>query len=128
MAYTFGGFKIKSSPNDFSGLVTDGNRVALTGASAGYTQSFDASAGPVYSPITNGSGSGVTLKVPQSAVSCTILIASTDTALVGEDSTFTYGMFIPTATYFTYPCTRQQYIYILPSSGTNTIYFQFNMV
>ena len=128
MAYTFGGFKPKSTPNDFGGLRADANRVAMTGALANYMQSYDATGTPVYSPISNGSASGLVLTVPQGAVSINIYIASSVTAVVGEDSTYTYGMFVPTATLVNFQCANQQYIYIKPSSGTNTIYFQFQMV
>lgn len=128
MAYTFGGFKQKSTPNDFGGLRTDGNRVAMTGALGNYMQSYDATATPVYSPISNGSGSGLVLTVPQGAVSINIIAASSVTLLVGEDSTYTYGLFVPTNTLANFQCANQQYIYIKPSSGTNTIYFQFVMV
>lgn len=128
MAYTPSPFKPKSTPNNFGGLKSDANRVAMTGALGNYTQSQDASTVPATSPIANGSASGVTLVVPQGAVQCTIYLATAVTALVGEDSTFTAAMFVPTTTYFTVDCANQQNIYIKPSSGTNSIYFQFKMV
>lgn len=126
MAYTPSGFKIKNSPDNFGGLVVDSNRIAMPYGN--YMQSVDATGTPLKSPISNGSGSGITLKVPQAAVTCTVYIASSVTGVIGEDSTFTYGMFVPTATAVTIPCARQQYIYLLPSSGTNTIYFFFTMI
>lgn len=128
MAYTFGGRKTKTSPNNFGGLKADANRVAMTGVLGNYMQSYDATATPVYSPITNGSASGVFLTIPQNAAQVTICIGGSDTALVGEDSTYTYGQFVPTATLVTFDVADQQYIYIKPSSGTNSIYFQFKMV
>lgn len=141
MAYTFGGFKSKTltTPTDptatpgaqasnFGNLQTDAGRNAMTGVLGNWMQSKDATASPVTSPISNGSGSGLVLKVPQNAAQLTLYIASAVTAIVGEDSTFTYGLFVPTATYVTFDVANQQNIYILPSSGTNTIYFQFKMV
>jgi hypothetical protein len=139
MAYTFGGFKKKAvtAPtnntssvlsSNFGNLQTDGQRTAMTGVLGNWMQSYDATTVPVYSPITNGSGSGFALTVPQGAAQITLYIASAVTAIVGEDSTYTYGLFIPTATLVTLDCANQQFIYIKPSSGTNTIYFQFKMV
>jgi hypothetical protein len=129
MAYTFGGFKAKTSPDNFGGLRVDANRIGMTGALGNYMQSKDGTATPVYSPITNGSASGLILTVPQGAVQFYIYIASAVTALMGEDSTYTYGLFIPTATLCgPFDVGNQQYIYLLPSSATNSIYFQFKMV
>lgn len=126
MSYTFGGFKPKSPVNNFGGLRTDGNRVAMTGALGNFMQSEDATGTPVTSPISNGSGSGLTLVVPQGAVQITI--NSSVTCLVGEDSTFTYGIQIPASTLVTFDVANQQNVYLKPSSGTNTIWFQFKMV
>jgi hypothetical protein len=96
---------------------------------ANYMQSIDGTASPVTSPITNGSASGLVLTVPLNAVSFYIYIASAVTALVGEDSTYTYGLFIPTTTLVgPLYCANQGFIYIKPSSGTNSIYFQFQTV
>lgn len=133
MAYTYGGNKVKSiNPNLaslFSNLQVDAGRNSLTGVLGNRMQSHDATATPVYSPITNGSAAGITLTVPQNAAQFYIYVASTDTAIVGEDSTFTYGMFVPTATVVgPIDVANQQFIYITPSSGTNTIYFYFSTI
>lgn len=140
MAYTFGGFKSKTVTNPtnatsgvipslFGNLQTDGQRSPMTGILGNYMQSYDATASPVYSPITNGSGSGITLTVPQGAAQITLYSSTASlTMLVGEDSTFTYGMLIPATTVMTFDVANQQFVYIKPSSGTNTIYFQFKMV
>jgi hypothetical protein len=141
MAYTFGGLKpgntieanqgnaTPTSRSNFGNLRVDAGRNALTGVLGNYMQSYDATATPVYSPISNGSNSGLTLTVPANAVQFYIYIASAVTALIGEDSTYTYGLFLPTATLWgPFDVANQQYIYIKPSSGTNTIYFQFVMV
>lgn len=129
MAYTFGGYKLKSPPNNFGGLRTDANRVAMTGVLGNAMQSFDATGTAVLSPITNGSGSGLVLTVPQAAAQITLYSSTASlTMLVGEDSTYTYGMLVPATTVMTFDVANQQYVYIKPSSGTNTIYFQFKMV
>lgn len=128
MAYTYGGNKLKSSPNNFGGLRVDANRVAMSGALGNFMQSIDATATPVTSPITNGSGAGITLTVPQGAIQIVVHVLSAVTLLAGEDSTFTYGMMVPTGTSVTFDVANQQYFYIKPSSGTNTIYFYFRMV
>jgi hypothetical protein len=128
MAYTASPNKTKTQvpaqSSLFSNLQNDGQRTPL-----GYgnrMQSKDATGTPVYSPITNASGSGVTLTVPQNAAQ--ISIFCTVTCLVGEDSTYTYGVTIPANTYVTFDIANQQYIYLKPSSGTNTTSFCFNII
>jgi len=127
MSYTFGGYKTKSvSPNlasNFSNLQVDGGRNALTGLVGNFMQSKDAAESPVYSPISNGSGTGLTLKVPQNAAQ--FRINGNVSCVVGEDSTYTYGHLAPADTDTVFDCANQQYIYLKPSNGTNTIYFQF---
>ena len=130
MSYTYGGNKVKTQvpaqASNFSNLQMDGARNALTGVLGNHMQSKDATTSPIYSPITNGSGSGITLTVPQNAAQ--FRINSTVTCLVGEDSTYTYGYLAPVATDTSFDCADQQYIYLKPTSGTNTIYFQFNII
>jgi hypothetical protein len=128
MAYTFGGRKSKTAgfASNFGNLQSDGLRVAMTGILGNFMQSEDAAASPVASPISNGSGSGLTLKVPQNAAQ--IRINSSVTCLVGEDSSYTNGYLAPANTDTVFDCADQQYVYLKPSNGTNTIYFQFNMV
>lgn len=141
MTYTFGGLKegntvaanqgnaTETSRSNFGNLRVDAGRNAMTGALANYWQSHDATATPVYSPISNGSNSGLVLTVPNNATGFYIYIASSVTAIMGEDSTYTYGLFVPTATLWgPFDVANQQYIYLKPSSGTNTIYFMFLMV
>ena len=125
MAYTASGLRSKTNLT-FNGLVDDGNRVAMTGALGAGTISQDATASPVTSPATNMSGSGVALTVPPNAVSLTI--NSTVTTQIGEDSSYAQGLNIPANTLYNYPCARQQFIYLKPSSGTNTVSFQFTFV
>ena len=122
MAYTPSGQK-QSTP--FGGSVTDGNRVAMTGF-PNYTVSQDITGTPVTSPVTNMSGSGAALTVPLNAVSVTV--ESTVIMQIGEDSSYAQGLNIPASTLYTYPCARQAFVYLKPSSGTNTTSFQFNCV
>lgn len=124
MTYTPSAVKSHTNPNNFGGLANDGNRVAMPYGSAMVSQ--DATGTPVTSPITNGSGSGITLTVPTNAVQFTI--NSSVTCIVGEDASFAQGLQIPANTLVTFDCTKQANIYLKPSSGTNTIYFQFKTV
>lgn len=139
MTYTFGGFKPgnvvagptgspPTSRSNFGNFRVDAGRNTMTGV-ANYMQSIDGTAAPVTSPISNGSGSGLVLTVPINAITFYIYVTSSVTTLMGEDSTYTYGLFIPTATLCgPFNVANQQYIYLKPSSGTNTIYFQFGLV
>jgi len=125
MAYTPSGLRAKNNLS-FGSLVQDQNRIGLTGATGNSVQSQDATASPVTSPVTNMSGSGVTLTVPANAVQFTI--NSTVTIQIGEDGSYAQGLNVPANTLYTIDCARQQYIYLLPSSGTNTVSFQFKIV
>lgn len=125
MAYTASGLRQKGNQT-FGSLVQDQNRVEMTGYSANFTISQDATASPVTSPVTNMSASGATLTIPANAVSVTI--SSTVATQVGEDSSYAQGLNIPANNMYTYPCARQAFVYLKPSSGTNTTTFQFNCV
>jgi hypothetical protein len=116
--------KTKSTPGNFGGFANDANRIAMQYANA--MQSQDATASPVASPVTNMSGSGVALTVPQNAVS--IVLYSSVTVLAGEDSTFTNGFTIPATTVFEIELAKQAFLYLKPSSSTNTINFYFKIV
>ena len=125
MAYTPSGLRAKNNLS-FGSLVQDQNRIGLTGATGNSVQSQDATATPVTSPVTNMSGSGVTLTVPANAVQFTV--NSTVTIQIGEDGSYAQGLNVPANTLYTIDCARQQYIYLKPSSGTNTVSFQFKIV
>lgn len=125
MAYTPSGYRTKNNLS-FGSLVNDQNRIGLTGATGNSVQSQDATATPVTSPATNMSASGVTLTVPANAVQFTI--NSTVTIQIGEDGSYAQGLNVPANTLYTIDCARQQYIYLKPSSGTNTVSFQFKLV
>lgn len=123
MAYTFGGFKTLK-PNDFGGLVNDGNRNAMTGAVGNFIQTEDATGTPVTSPATVNTTQ--TLKVPQNAVSCTI-VSTTNAVQVSEDSTSTASFALPAGVPWTFDCARLQNIYLKTGSST-VVNFYFTMV
>ena len=130
MSYTYGGNKTKQTnptlASNFSGLQSDGNRIALTGIVGNRMQSKDATGTPVYSPLSNASSSGVALTVPSNAaqisVFCTVICQ------VGEDSSYAYGVSIPANTYVTFDVANQKYVYLKPSNDTNTTSFCFNII
>jgi len=124
MAYTASPSKLKTSPNDFGGLRTDGNRVALTGTTANTMQSIDATATPVTSPVTV--NTAATLTVPQNAVAVTI-VSVTNAVQVSEDSTQSAYFSLPAATPFTFQCANQQYVYLKTGSST-AVSFQFQII
>ena len=125
MAYTPSGLRAKNNLS-FGSLVQDQNRIGLTGATGNSVLSQDATASPVTSPVTNMSGSGVTLTVPANAVQFTV--NSSVTIQIGEDGSYAQGLNVPANTLYTIDCARQQYIYLKPSNGTNTVSFQFKIV
>lgn len=124
MAYTPSARKTKSAVNNFSGQAVDGNRVAMGYGNAMVSQ--DATGTPVVSPVTNMTGSGVTLVVPQNAVRFTI--NSTVACLVGEDSSFAQGINTVANVAMTFDVAQQATISVKPSSGTNTTSFYFTVV
>jgi len=125
MAYTPSGLRSKNNLT-FGSLVNDQNRIGLTGATGNTIQSQDATGTPVTSPVTNMSGSGAALTVPANAVQFTV--NSTVSIQVGEDSSYAQGLTIPANTLWTIDCARIQNLYLKPSSGTNTVSFQFKIV
>lgn len=124
MAYTPPVIKLKTGVNDFGGLKTDGNRVAMTGALANTMSSIDATGTPVTSPVTV--NTTATLVVPQAAVS--VLIASvTNPVQVSEDSTQTAYFTLPAGVPTVFQCANQQNVY-LKTSGSTAVSFQFQVV
>lgn len=124
MAYTPSPRKSKSTPGNFGSLPMAGNRAPMPFANAMVSQ--DATGTPVVSPVTNMSGSGVALTVPQNAVRFTI--NSTVATQVGEDSSYAQGFTVPAATSHTFDVAQQAFIYVKPSSGTNVTQFYFSVV
>lgn len=124
MAYTYGGNKSKSVPDNFGGLRTDGNRVAMTGVLGNNMQSQDAAVSPVTSPVTVNTTQ--TLTVPQNAAQITIA-SVTNAVQVSEDSTQTAYFSLPAGVPWTFDVANQQYVYLKTGSST-VVYFQFNIV
>lgn len=125
MAYTPSGLRSKGLQT-FGSLVFDQNRIGLTGVLGNTFQSQDATGTPVTSPITNLAASVKTLVVPSNAVQFTI--SSTVIIQVGEDSSGAQGLNIPANQIWTFDCARIANIYLLPSSATNTVSFQFKLL
>jgi len=125
MAYTPTALRQKGNQS-FGSLVQDQNRVEMTGTTGNTIVSQDATGTPVTSPVTNMSASGVALTVPTNAVQFTV--NSSVTIQVGEDSSYAQGLLVPANTLWTIDCARMTNIYLKPSNGTNTTYFQFKVV
>jgi len=125
MAYTPTVLRVKTLQS-FGPLVTDSNRIGMTGSLGNTLQSQDATATPVTSPVTNMVGTGVLLTVPVNAVQFTV--DSTVTIQVGEDTSFAQGLNVPANTLYTLDCARMTFIALKPSSATNTVSFQFKIV
>lgn len=125
MAYTPTPLRQKGTQS-FGSLVQDQNRVEMTGTTGNTVVSQDATATPVTSPVTNMSASGAALTVPTNAVQLTI--NSTVSIQIGEDSSYAQGLLIPANTLWIIDCARMTSVYLKPSNGTNTVYFQFKVV
>lgn len=113
-----------TSRSNFGGLRVDANRVALTGSTANYMQSQDATGTPVTSPVTVNTTQ--TLVVPLNAVACTIA-SVTNAVQVSEDSTMAAYFSLPAGTVFTFQCANQANIYLKTGSST-VVSFQFQTV
>ena len=122
MAYTPSPYRAKTETT-FNGLIMDGNRNALTGALGNGFQTQDGASSPVGSPLAM-SGSVQTLTVPNGAVECTIN-PNTASVKVSEDSTMSVYFVVPIGTSQTFPCARQEYIY-LEGTSPDTVNFYFN--
>ena len=124
MAYTPSPYRSKTE-TIFNGLVMDGNRNALTGALGNGFQTQDGAATPVGSPLTM-TGSVQTLTVPAGAVEF-VITANTALAKVSEDSTMSVYTSVAAGVTQTFPCARQQYIY-LEGTSSDTVDFSFTML
>lgn len=122
MTYTPSGNKLKTTPNDFNGQVSDGNRISIGKGSNIQTQ--DATASPVISPLTV--NTTATLKVPQSAVAI-VIVSTTNAVQVSEDSTQGEYFTLPAGMIWQFDCARQQDIYLKTGSST-TVNFYFVVV
>ncbi len=124
MAYTPSPYRSKTETT-FNGLVMDGNRNALTGALGNGFQTQDGTASPVGSPLTM-TGSVQTLTVPAGAFEF-VVTPNTALAKVSEDSTMSVYTSVAAGVTQTFPCARQQYIY-LEGTSSDTVDFSFNML
>lgn len=135
MAYTPPTFKTKAQTaptgatpsviaSNFGNLQTDAQRSPMTGVLGNYSQSQDAAASPVVSPVTVTTTQ--TLKVPQGAAICNI-ISTTNAVQVTEDSSFTATFSVPAGQIYAYNCANQQFVYLKVGSST-VVNFQFVMV
>lgn len=124
MAYTPPTFKSPGIPDNFGGLRTDGNRVAMTGALGNFMQTRDNTGTPVNSPATVNTTQ--TLVVPTGAVQCTISPV-TNPVQVSEDSTQTAYFAVPAGAVVTFDCANLSNLY-LKTSGSTVVSFYFNMV
>jgi hypothetical protein len=110
--------------SSFSGLRTDGNRVAMTGVLGNWMQTQDNTGTPVTSPVTVNTTK--TLVVPNQAAQITISPV-TNPVQVSEDSTQTAYFAIPAGQTLTFDCANMTNIY-LKTSGSTVVSFLFNMV
>lgn len=114
-----------TSRSNFGAFRVDANRVAMTGSTANYMQSEDATpTTPNQSPLTV--NTTATLVVPLNAVAVTI-ISTTNAVQVSEDSTMTAYFTLPAATLFTFQCANQANVYLKTGSST-VVNFQFQTV
>jgi hypothetical protein len=127
MAYnppTFKGAASRGLSSNFSGLRTDGNRVALTGILGNFIQTQDETGTPITSPVTVNTTS--TILVPDNAAQ--IIIASvTNPVQVSEDSTQTAFFTLPAGVPWAFDCANMEAIYLKTGSSTVVSFF-FNCI
>lgn len=124
MAYTPSVIKGKSPVNNFGGLKSDSNRVAMTGILGNVMQTIDATSTPVVSPVTVATTQ--TIVVPQSAAQITI-ISAVNPVQVSEDSTQLAYFSLPAGLPWTFDVANQQNVYLKVSAST-VVSFYFNMI
>lgn len=124
MAYTPSPIKKKNQSNNFGALRNDGNRIALTGATANSIQTQDATASPLTSPLTV--NTTATLAVPQNAYSV-VIVSTTNAVQISEDSTQSSYFTLPAATVWEFDVANQQYLYLKTGSST-VVNFYFNLI
>lgn len=124
MAYTPPVRKTKVAPNNFAGVKTDGNRVAMMGPTGNIIQTIDNTGTPNVSPLTV--NTTATLAVPPGAVSCTIT-SVTNAIRISEDSTSSAYFALPAAQVLTFDCADMANIYLSAASST-VVSFLFKIV
>lgn len=108
----------------YSGLRTDGNRVALTGLVGNWLQTIDNTGTPNTSPLTV--NTTATLAVPTQAAQCTI-VSTTNAVQISEDSTMTAYFTLPAGVPWTFDCANMTNVYLKTGSST-VVNFLFNMI
>lgn len=110
-------------------VVSDGDRVNLTGAIGSGPQTSDATGTPLTSPLTVSDIAVTTVLVPQDAVQLN-LITITNTLNISEaDSTVATKYFtIPIGTLITIDVARCSTLYLKANTGSATVSFWFNVV
>jgi hypothetical protein len=128
MAYTPPVFKQPASSGQisstFSGLRTDGNRVAMTGVLGNFMQTIDETGTPLTSPLTV--NTTATVLVPDNGAQITIA-SVTNAVQVSEDSTQTAFFTLPAGVPWTFDCANMEAIYLKTGSST-VVSFYFTMV
>lgn len=132
MAYTFTQKTPATEPgeeNNFGGIATDGNRVAMTGAIGAGPQTVDATASPQSSPLSVATNSVTTLKVPANAVQVNFLASSNSVNISEADNTVASKYFtVPTGVQTTVDVARCASLFMEANTGTSTLSFWFNVV
>jgi hypothetical protein len=128
MAYNPPSFKQPAASGQtaslFSGLRTDGNRVAMTGVTGNFMQTQDETGTPITSPVTV--NTTATILVPDNAAQITIT-SVTNAVQVSEDSTMTAYFTLPAGVPWTFDCANMETIYLKTGSST-VVSFVFNMI
>jgi hypothetical protein len=124
MAYVATTLRPESTKGNFSGLRTDGNRVAMTGSTGNTFFTEDATATPVVSPVTV--NTATTLTVPVNATSVTVC-SVTNAVRVSETADSTSYFSVPAGVPTTFDVGLQQYVY-LTASGSTVVSFVFKLV
>jgi hypothetical protein len=110
--------------SNFSGLRTDGNRVAMTGVLGNFMQTIDETGTPITSPVTVNTTS--TILVPDQAAQITI-VSVTNAVQVSEDSTQTAFFTLPAGVPWQFDCANMEAIYLKTGSST-VVSFYFTMI
>jgi hypothetical protein len=110
-------------PTNFGPMRQDPNKRTIDEANVFQTQ--DATASPVTSPVTLGSGT-TTLTTPPAARAIYIT-PITDPVQVSEDSTMSTYDLVPAGTKWRYPCADQVYVYLKGTSSA-LVYIAFEVV
>lgn len=122
MVYSPSALRSKVTPNNFSGLRNDGNRIALMYGNVFQTQ--DGTGTPVTSPATVNTTQ--TLIVPTNAVQF-VVISTTNPVQVSEDSTQSTFFTVPAGVIREFDCANQNNIYLKTGSST-AVSFYFNCI